>query len=193
MIKVLIFFFIIGISFAQARAASVYLSPSSKSGNVGDTFSMDVKLDADDLYGYQLTLSWNKDIIELTSANPYPQNMWSDYFKLKDQITEGQYQLAYTAQVPSQSFTGTATLATLNFRVKGAGETTISFSSVNLGNSSGDAIPFTSSDGSFNGVGSGSTGKSGFTGNLITIGVVVIIILLVVVGISVFLTRKKQQ
>jgi hypothetical protein len=149
-IKILFFIFLISINIVQAESARIYLNPSSNMDNLGNTFSVDVKIDTNDMYSHQFKLSWDKNILELTSAIPHPENLWRNYLKFQDNIVPGQYSIAYTAANPTLTgFTGTASITTLNFKVKGIGYTKISFSGVIMLDSNSKDISFNSIDGSF--------------------------------------------
>jgi hypothetical protein len=147
-IKAFILFFLISISSVQA--ASLYLSPQSKTGlTPGNTFSVDVKADVKDMLAYQFKLSWDKNILECVKATPHPEKLWSKYIQLDNSITTGKYSIAYSVSQPTSGFTGTISLVTLQFKVKGTGQTKISFSDVFMFDSKVKNISFTATDGSF--------------------------------------------
>lgn len=148
-IKVFILFFLISISSVQA--ASLYLYPQDKTGlTPGNTFSVDVKADVNDMLAYQFKLSWDKNILECVKATPHPENLWSKYIQLDNSITTGKYSIAYSVSQPTSiGFSGTASLVNLQFKVKGTGKTKISFSDVFMFDSKVKNIPFSATDGSF--------------------------------------------
>jgi hypothetical protein len=148
-IKIFILFFLLSISSVQAT--SIYLYPQNKTGlTPGNTFSVDVKADVKDMLAYQFKLSWDKNILECVKATPHPENLWSNYIPVKNSITSGQYSLAYSvSQTTKIGFTGSTSLVTLQFKVKGTGQTKISFSDVFMFDSKVKNIPFTATDGSF--------------------------------------------
>jgi hypothetical protein len=150
-IKIFILFFLLSISSVQA--ASIYLYPQNKIDNSlssGKIFSMDVNIDINDILAYQFKLSWDKNILECVKATPHPENLWSNYIPVKNSITSGQYSLAYSvSQTTKIGFTGSTSLVTLQFKVKGTGQTKISFSDVFMFDSKVKNIPFTVTDGSF--------------------------------------------
>ena len=170
---------------------------------------MDVKTDVNDLYGYQLKLSWDKNILELTSATPHPENLWQNYYLIDNSITPGMYSLAYTAMSPtSVGFTGTATLATLNFKVKGTGQTKMSFSGMLMADSDINEIPFKTINGSFDNrktgyttttirtlrrvVGRTNLGITEFLSNPTVILVALIAIVVIAYGSFKFFARKNR-
>ena len=152
MIRIVILFILISSVAVNAETSKIYLYPQSTKNSyltIGKTFSVDVKTNVYGLQGYQFKLSWNSNIIELVNATPYPEKLWSSYGQLKNDIKTGEYILSYYATKPSISFTGSATLVKLNFKVKATGYTAISFSNIILGDVNAEDITCTKTDGSF--------------------------------------------
>jgi hypothetical protein len=119
---------------ASAQSTTVTAEASLSQLKIGEKLTVTVKIsDAVDLYGLDVTLSWNNEIIEAVSATStlgiesnsngvlhesaaYPLEVEQDSF------TSGQYHLLATSTGSSTpSFSGSGTIATLCFNVIGSG------------------------------------------------------------------------
>lgn len=91
----------------------------------------------DNLFGYDIQISWNPTVLSLEQATIMP--VWNEYFIAKDNISEGSYRLVVVST--KDAFTGSATLFTLEFGSVGYGETTINFTIVKLADDHWQPIP----------------------------------------------------
>jgi hypothetical protein len=126
-------------------ATTVTAEASSSQLKVGDTLTVTLKVsDAVDLYGVDVTLSWNTSVLEAVSAtnslgveshsngvlhasSAYPIDVEDDA------VTDGQYHLLATSQGSSTpSFSGSGTIATITFNVTGSGSANLSLDDVEL-------------------------------------------------------------
>jgi hypothetical protein len=103
-----------------APVSELYVNPSLIKCWTGmnATFTVKVKLDnARLLYGYQFKLTWNPTLLNLTSASY--TSLWTDTYLWRHEWNNaiGEYQLALSARGSVPSFTGNATLATVNFKI----------------------------------------------------------------------------
>jgi hypothetical protein len=93
-------------------------SVTIESPSYGKNLTTDIKLDnAADLYGFEFKLYWNTTLLDLVDVNLTPP--WVNYTPGTNQINEtiGRYWLGVSALAPSPSFNGSATLATLTFKI----------------------------------------------------------------------------
>jgi hypothetical protein len=130
---------------ASAQSTTVTAEASSSQLKVGDTLTVNVKVsNAVDLYGVDVTLSWNTSVLEAVSASnalgveshsngvlhgssAYPIDVE------EDAVTDGQYHLLATSQGSSTpSFSGSGTIATVTFNVTGVGQANLSLDDVEL-------------------------------------------------------------
>lgn len=131
---------------ASAQSTTTVTAEASSSQlKVGDTLTVTVKVsDAVDLYGVDVTLSWNTSVLEAVSAtnsldveshsngvlhgsSAYPIDVE------EDAVTDGQYHLLATSQGSSTpSFSGSGTIATVVFNVTGSGSANLSLDDVEL-------------------------------------------------------------
>ncbi|MEM3731336.1 MAG: dockerin type I domain-containing protein [Candidatus Bathyarchaeia archaeon] len=82
------------------------------------TFTVKVKLDdVRLLYGFQFKLTWNSTLLNLTSASY--TTLWADTYLWRHDWnnTLGEYRLALSGRGNVPSFNGSATLATLSFKI----------------------------------------------------------------------------
>jgi hypothetical protein len=129
----------------SAQTTTVTAEANSSQLKVGDTLTVTLKVsDAVDLYGVDITLSWNTSVLEAVSAtnslgveshsngvlhasSAYPIDVEDDA------VTDGQYHLLATSQGSStSSFSGSGTLATITFNVTGTGSANLSLNDVEL-------------------------------------------------------------
>jgi hypothetical protein len=118
----------------SAQSPSVTAEASSSQLKVGDSLTVTVKIsDAVDLYGLDVTLSWNGAILEAVSAasalgvesNPngvLHESSANPISVEEDSVNAGQYHLLATSTGSSTpSFSGSGTIATIEFTVAGSG------------------------------------------------------------------------
>ena len=129
----------------SAQSTTVTAEASSSQLKVGDTLTVTLKVsDAVDIYGVDVTLSWNTSVLEAVSASnslgveshsngvlhgssAYPIDVE------EDAVTDGQYHLLATSQGSSTpSFSGSGTIATVTFNVTGVGQANLSLDDVEL-------------------------------------------------------------
>jgi len=119
---------------ASAQSTTVTAETNSNQLKIGDTLTVTLKIsDAVDLYGLDVTLSWNTAVLEAVSAtnalgvesntngvlhesSAYPISVE------EDSVNAGQYHLLATSTGSSTpSFSGSGTIATMEFIVTGSG------------------------------------------------------------------------
>jgi hypothetical protein len=148
--------------------ATVTLSPSqqdswmywgSGSGN-GTVYEINVDVviaNVTDMRGWQFGLFWNSSCLNCDSVTIHNPDIWGsntlhagDYFDNTYNSTTGYYFNDSAALQGYASFSGTVDIATLTFHqlVNLSATTPLSFDSVEIGNSWGDDIAFSSTDGS---------------------------------------------
>jgi hypothetical protein len=130
---------------ASAQSTTVYAEASSNQLKVGDTLTVTLKVaDAVDLYGLDVTLSWNTSVLRAVSATnslgieSHSNGVLhqSDAYQVdveEDSVTDGQYHLLATSQGQgTPSFSGSGTIATVVFNVTGVGQANLSLDNVEL-------------------------------------------------------------
>jgi len=140
-----------------AQGTTLSLSPVMSTGNIGDTFTVDVMItDVVDLYGYEFKVIVNDpSVVAVTSIDvgnfmPTPPG----YAVWKLDVGDGSYAwLAVTRPLASASgVTGSGRLATIHFDVIGTGGTYLVLTSTVLGDPFGNPIAHTVSMGYFSNV-----------------------------------------
>ena len=196
---ILLILSIVIINSASALATSVDVYPSSITKTVGSTFTVDIKINnVTNLAGFDVKLSWKSNILELVSVIAKPNNLWINNIKMQEEKFTSNYSVAYVQQAPSPSFSGSATIATLTFKVKNAGSCILELTDTMLGNTDLDYIDHSTNNGYFTGVASSRMPKPLYTMPyminteliLIVSSIVLIIILIVVVA---FIINKKLK
>jgi hypothetical protein len=111
----------------MAQGATVKAQPSNTAPKVGTTFTVDITIsNVKNLYGVDVQLSWNKDILRITSASSqlgvesHPggvlhQNIYVALDSMSQQT--GTYQLVATSEGSVAAFTGSGKIVTLTFTV----------------------------------------------------------------------------
>ena len=133
LISCLLMIFILNAELALAASIDVY--PSSITKAVGSTFTVDIKINnVTNLAGFDVKLSWNSNILELVSVTAKPNNLWINNIKMQEGKFTSYYSAAYVQQVPSPSFSGSASIATLTFKVKSSGSCILELTDTMLGN-----------------------------------------------------------
>jgi hypothetical protein len=137
---------------ASAATTTVTAEASSTQLKVGDTLTVNIKVaGASDLYGLDITLNWNTEVLkELSATNNLGVESHSNGvlhesatypIDVEDEaVTDGQYHLLATSQGSSTaSFSGSGTIATITFNVTGTGNTGLSLSAeFSIRNSAGE-------------------------------------------------------
>jgi hypothetical protein len=114
-----------------AQTTTVKVQPSNSAPSVGTTFTVDITIsNAKNLYGVDVQLSWNKDILRITDESSqlgvesHPggvlhQNIYVALDSMSQQT--GTYQLVATSEGSAAAFTGNGKIVTLTFSVLNAG------------------------------------------------------------------------
>jgi hypothetical protein len=123
----------------SAQGVAVKAESSAIQPKVGDTFTVNIKLsNAQDIYGLDVTLDWNPSVLKainvtlMLGVESHPQGVLhesSTYsIEVEDNtLTSGQYHLLATSTGSSTpSFSGSGTIATIQFNVTNIGETGLS-------------------------------------------------------------------
>jgi len=142
--------------------ARLQISPSTiekTAAEINSDFEVNVTImDVQDLWGFDLNLTWDNSLLTLTSVefNTTLDNMWGhdNWYYAKNESSPGYYKLV--ALSTSSSFTSTEVtpLATLTFRVEDPHsnfmrEAAIHFDTHKLSNSSWRSIPHSVEDGTY--------------------------------------------
>jgi len=133
--------FLFGISFASAT--KIYVYPSNIKKNLGDTFTVDVKLDSvSDLYGYEFKLYWDTKLLDCVNKVSYVNGIWSKNYQWKNELNEGlgYVWISYSGLSPATSFNGNIKLATLTFKTTGSGKGNFNLYETKLATSNGNKI-----------------------------------------------------
>ncbi len=137
----------------ETTTATVYLSPVSVVGpppNVGETFTLDINVDnVTDLYAWSIGMEWNPTVLECINFT------YNDTFitglEVPGNINNivGEVYPPYALASTTGGVTGSGTLAEVKFMAVAYGTTSISFTLLDLMNSSEVSIPFSVVNGSF--------------------------------------------
>jgi len=140
-----------------ANGTTLSLSPVMSTGNVGDTFDVDVLVaNVVDLYGYEFkVIVKDPTVVAVTSIDvgsfmPTPPG----YAVWKNDYGDGSYAwLAVTRPLSSGSgVTGSGTLAIIHFMVMGTGGTYLELTDTIMGDPFGNPIDHTATSGYFSNV-----------------------------------------
>ena len=137
-------------------ATTVYVDPSNiadSSLGVGDQFTVDVKIDdVSELYGFDYKLNFDQNILNGVSVVSSFLN--ENTIELMNSIDNenGNIWFSRSSRFPAAPKSGSGTLATITFQVKGVGESTLDLYNTLLAHA--DAYPITheTQDGSFNNI-----------------------------------------
>lgn len=151
---ILIFLTVLGLGSVKAAEAeaNITLSPSSKSVNVNDTFSLDAILDTGGAQssGADFILTWNPaGSLEIQTASDVSYGsspLFTSNTPSRDN-TNGKVISISTMSVATNTFSGKGTLASVKFKAKAAGTATLRFecsagsrSDTNIWSSGSDVI-----------------------------------------------------
>ena len=121
--------FVLPIYVAKAQTATVSVSPQENTVSVGQTFTVHIQIsDVQNLYAVDIALTWNITMLELDGNQSFVgvTNGILNTPVLVAQDTAdqsiGEYHLVATSENPAGPFTGSATVATLTFKVTSAGQ-----------------------------------------------------------------------
>ena len=135
----------------------IYLDPSEVLGGPrGSSFTVDVNImDVVDLYSWEVILSWDKDVLEVTNVVEGPflsqGGQYSTYFVKKIYNDKGFVRIDCTIMGgdATTNADGSGTLATITFSVKTPGTTTLHFNQTLLLTYYLEEIEHTTTDGFF--------------------------------------------
>ena len=122
---------------AESMTVRAEVTPSQ--AQVGETLTVNIKIsNAQNLFGVDVTLDWNKEVLKFISATPllgvesHPEGVLHESNSYPIDIqdnsnTAGQYHLLATAQgANTEAFSGSGTIVSLKFNVTSAGSTGLS-------------------------------------------------------------------
>lgn len=112
----------------------VRLEPGFCSANVDQTFRVNIMVaDVRNLYGLEVDVSWNASVLEIAGVDVKVGLaggvLCSSVYIVENSTTTNQYILAATSVAPAPPFNGTGTAATVTFRVKDHGNSSLSVTS----------------------------------------------------------------
>src|SRR3989344_1824210 len=118
-------FFYAAPSWGSVFAATLKFDPSTISTKVGETFTLDVVVDAEDkqILGVDAVIEFNASILEVESITD------GDFLEIgiKEFRQPGKIYIAGGGSSPGQSVTGKGTLATVQFKAKSAGSANVTY------------------------------------------------------------------
>ncbi len=121
-----------------SSSATVSVSPSKVTAYVGQNFTVNVTVSGVyDLYGWQFRLNWTAGLIDVINVaeGPFLKLGGSTYFYYDVNETAGRMVADCTLLGNVGGVTGSGTLATITFKVKGIGESSLTLWDVILLNS----------------------------------------------------------
>jgi len=135
----------------KANPTTISVSPTTKTVQVEEEFTIDILLDfAENLYGYEIWLSYDNskltaNAIDYKSYLNEPYHIW--YQQVNN--TVGYVTLSVSSKYPAAPKTGGSPppLATINFTAKDVGSSTLHLYNTILANNQSLAIPHTTIDG----------------------------------------------
>jgi hypothetical protein len=114
-----------------AQTATVKVQPSNSAPNVGMTFTVDVTIsNVQNLYGVDVSLNWNKDILRIVSASSQlgveshsGGVLHESVYVAEDSMSQqtGTYSLVAVSEGPAAAFSGNGKIVTLTFTVVHSG------------------------------------------------------------------------
>jgi hypothetical protein len=151
-------------AFDLQAAAPIHLrvSPETQSLQIGDEFEVTLELqEASNLYGADVTLTFDPDVLEVVDADPTTQGVQISRgtFPNPDQgivtkeeadNTAGTANYAMSLKTPAQPAAGDGTLCMIRFRAKARGTSDLAISAATLLDPNADPIEVMSHDGSIN-------------------------------------------
>lgn len=120
-------------SHAQPQTV-VRLEPAFCSANLGQIFNVNITVaDVQNLYGLEIDVIWNASVLEIAGVDVKIGQaggaLCSPVYIAENSTTTSQYILAATSVAPAPPFNGTGTAATITFRVKDHGNSTLNVTS----------------------------------------------------------------
>jgi len=151
---------LVPLSPASAEATIVLVDPPSQSVDVGQTVSVNIKVDTvTDLYGVDIRLTFDaakleaQDAIDTMAGIQISQGDFLDPAQgfmaqnIADNTT-GEVRYVFALMAPASAVSGTGVLARITFRAKAEGTAAISLTSVTLSNNQAEPIAATLMNGS---------------------------------------------
>jgi hypothetical protein len=121
---------------ASAQATVIKAEASASQPHIGDTLTVNIKIsNAQNLYGVDVTLNWNPSVLKLISATPqlgveshsngvlHESSTYPIDVEDNTQSDREYHLLATSTGSSTASFSGSGTIATLQFNVTSAGPT----------------------------------------------------------------------
>jgi len=197
--------FIFSIGISSASPTRLYIYPSSINKAVGNTFTVDVKVeDVANLFAWDFSMKFNQSILECLSVveGPFLKQYGTrcvgaivDKTYIDNRL--GTILSGCSLSKPDVKVDGSGTLATITFRVKGVGKSTLDLYDTMLIDSDVKDIVHEVIDGNFNNMATKTAPRRSrpimpLGLNYTVIAVIVAIILVVIVfGIFKFFVKKK--
>jgi hypothetical protein len=153
--KIMIYILALIVLVGQAQAASIALSPSSKTVNPGQTFILNVSIDplGAAISGAQLNLAYNKSIIRvngITEGNLFKQNGTSTFFNsgaINNSI--GTVENIFGVILGHYNISTSGTFISINITaINQSGSTGINLSHIIISSTEGTAVPLNIANGS---------------------------------------------
>lgn len=119
----------------QAATTTASIIPSSISAVVGQNFDVNITItDVSNLYGWEFRLSWNANLLNLTSVTegPFLKSSNRTFFSSNFNSTSGVMVVDCTLMGNVPGVSGTGTLSTITFHVENAGQGQLSLYGVTL-------------------------------------------------------------
>ena len=142
----------------SVKATKVYIYPQEiRDVNINETFEIQVKVeDVKGLSAFQFYLRFNESIINTTS-----ENIKLDFLKGKEKEVyglggvdhENDYLYGYALYLTEKTESGSGTLATITFQVKGRGTSALTIERSDLSNSDAKLISHSTQNGYFDNTG----------------------------------------
>jgi len=117
---------------AAADAATLFLSPSSDSRTVGDTFGVSVRVSTGGvaINSAQATISFPNDLLEITSLS---QTGVFSLWPVNPSFSNGGGTASFAGGLPSPGYTGSSgTIILVTFRAKAVGTATVTIGSASV-------------------------------------------------------------
>lgn len=169
-----------------ASATMIYIDPAEiKNVNVGNTFDVDINVkEVEDLYAYELKLGYDTDILDVDNiaSSTFLNEPTNEIKKMIDE-ENGFLWYAETSINPAEPKSGSGTLATVTFKVKDSGTSSLDLYETQLVDSNAEVIEHSVNDGVFDNRGFGVSTQ---------ISMIVLIVLVLVV-LLLFLRKKPKK
>jgi hypothetical protein len=153
-------FFILSMSLASASPTRLYVNPSSVNKAVGTTFTVDVKVeDVANLFAWEFSMKFNQSILECLSVveGPFLKQYGTrcvgvivDKTYIDNRL--GTILSGCSLSKPDVKVDGSGTFATITFRVKGVGKSTLDLHDTMLIDTNVEDISHEVNDGTFDNI-----------------------------------------